>query len=471
MVVEERLGQSMSGAKGKRMGGGNETLPGRATIFALSSGAVPAGVAVIRLSGEGTRFALETMCGTCPAPRRAAVRELRRPADGSVLDRALVLWFPGPASFTGEDVAEFHCHGGRAVVSAVLEVLGSLPGCRPAEAGEFTRRAFDNDRMDLLEVEGLADLIAAETEAQRRLAMSQAGGALAAVYDGWRGRLTRARALVEAEFDFADEEDVPDDVSVVVWEEVARLREEITGHLARSQRAERLRNGVQVVLLGAPNAGKSSLLNALARRDVAIVTEEAGTTRDVIEVHMDLDGYPVTLVDTAGLREVAGLVEREGIRRALARAEDADLVLWLVAPETDPSSGESSPPPHATTALWRIETKADTGTGWPAAAAGERDFRLSVRSGEGVDALLAALATFAAQHVGGVDEPLAARERHRRHLEDCLAALGEALAECRSLEIRAEDLRRAGESLGRIAGRVGVEDLLDVIFREFCIGK
>lgn len=460
----------MSGAKGEPMGGGNETLAGRETIFALSSGTVPSGVAVIRLSGPGTRFVLETICGTCPAPRRASLRAVRRPRDGAVLDRALVLWFPGPASFTGEDVAELQCHGGRAVVSAVLDVLAGLPECRPAEAGEFTRRAFDNDRMDLLEVEGLADLIAAQTEAQRRLAMSQAGGALSAVYDGWRGRLTRARALIEAEFDFADEEDVPDDVSAAVWEEVARLRDDISRHLDRSRRAERLRGGVQVVLLGAPNAGKSSLLNALARRDVAIVTEEAGTTRDVIEVHMDLDGYPVTLVDTAGLREEAGLVEREGIRRALARAGDADLILWLVAPEME---GEVAivAPPQAATSLWRIETKADTGSQWPTVGAGDQSFRLSVRSGEGVEALLAALARFAAEHVGGLDEPLAARERHRRHLEDCLAALGDALVEGRSLEIRAEDLRRAGESLGRIAGRVGVEDLLDVIFREFCIGK
>lgn len=461
----------MPGAKEKPMDeAGIPTLEsGQAgeTIFALSSGPVPAGVAVIRLSGPRTRFVLETICGACPSPRRASLRDLRRPADGAVIDRALVLWFPGPASFTGEDVAELHCHGGRAVVAAVLEMLALMPGCRMAEQGEFTRRAFDNDRMDLLEVEGLADLIAAETEAQRRLAMSQAGGALAAIYDGWRQRLTRARALIEAEFDFADEDDVPDDVSAAVWEEVARLRAEIARHLERSQRAERLRSGVQVVLLGAPNAGKSSLLNALARRDVAIVTEEAGTTRDVIEVHMDLDGYPVTLVDTAGLREEAGLVEREGIRRALARAGDADLVLWLVAPETDVVTR----PPEGSTALWRIETKADRGEHWPAGEAAEQSFRLSVVSGDGVDALLAALAGFAADHVGGLDEPLAARERHRRHLEDCLAALGDALVERRSLEIRAEDLRRAGESLGRIAGRVGVEDLLDVIFREFCIGK
>ena len=460
----------MPGAKEKPMDeAGIPTLEsGQAgeTIFALSSGPVPAGVAVIRLSGPRTRFVLETICGACPSPRRASLRDLRRPADGTVIDRALVLWFPGPASFTGEDVAELHCHGGRAVVAAVLEMLALMPGCRTAEQGEFTRRAFDNDRMDLLEVEGLADLIAAETEAQRRLAMNQAGGALAAIYDGWRQRLTRARALIEAEFDFADEDDVPDDVSSVVWEEVARLRAEIARHLERSQRAERLRSGVQVVLLGAPNAGKSSLLNALARRDVAIVTEEAGTTRDVIEVHMDLDGYPVTLVDTAGLREEAGLVEREGIRRALARAGDADLVLWLVAPEADVVTR----PPEGSTALWRIETKADRGEHWPNEAA-EQSFRLSVVSGDGVDALLAALAGFAADHIGGLDEPLAARERHRRHLEDCLAALGDALVEGRSLEIRAEDLRRAGESLGRIAGRVGVEDLLDVIFREFCIGK
>lgn len=445
------------------------------TIFAVSSGAPPAGVAVIRVSGPASRFVLETMAGGTGTPRLAALRSLRNPADGSLLDRALVLWFPGPASFTGEDVAELHCHGGRAVVAAVLGVLAGIAGCRPALAGEFTRRAFDNGRLDLLEVEGLADLIAAETEAQRRLAVSQAGGALTAVYDGWRSRLLRIRAMIEAELDFSDEEDVPDDNSAIVWGDVGALRLDIRSHLDRSHAAERLRAGLQVVLLGRPNAGKSSLLNAIARRDVAIVTEEAGTTRDVIEAHLDLSGLPLTLVDTAGLRETTGMVEREGIRRALERAAKADLVLWLSDPG-DPGSEDIDSPPQSSVPVWRVSTKADltagdgrtdpskTGTEMPA-------FSVSALTGDGMDVLLAELGDFAGSLVGGFDDPVATRERHRWHLARALEAVDGSLAASLPLELRAEELRRAADELGHIAGRIGVEDLLDVIFGEFCIGK
>ncbi|MAA99003.1 MAG: tRNA uridine-5-carboxymethylaminomethyl(34) synthesis GTPase MnmE [Stappia sp.] len=441
------------------------------TIYALSSGPVPAGVAVIRISGPATGFVLETIAGRCPAPRKAALCKLRAPGGGDLLDVALVLWFPAPASFTGEDVAELHCHGGRAVVAAVLETLSTFDGVRPAEAGEFTRRAFDNDRLDLLEVEGLADLIAAETEAQRRLAMSQAGGALGDLYDDWRARLTRARAMIEAAFDFADEDDVPDDVSEGMWAEVERLEGEIERHLDRSRGAERLREGLQVVLLGKPNAGKSSLLNALARRDVAIVAEEAGTTRDVIEVHLDLEGVPVTLVDTAGLRETEGVVEREGIRRALERAARADLALWLTAADDDQDAASAPPEAEAAREIWRVLSKVDLGSEGTENNERPSRHRVSVTTGEGLNALVADLARFARDGASGVGDLVASRERHRVHLAAALAAIDDARSEARPLELRAEDLRRASDSLGRIAGRTGVEDLLDVIFGEFCIGK
>ena len=297
------------------------------TIVALASGAGLAAVAVIRVSGPGTRDALEAFCGGVPPPRHAALRDIG--PRGSKLDRGLVLFFPAPASFTGEDMAELQLHGSRAVIRAVIDALLSLPATRLAEPGEFARRAFENGKLDLTEVEGLADLVNAETEAQRRQALAQSEGALRHLYEGWRADLLGAQALVEAGLDFADEGDVATDVSVKAGAVVDRLLSSIARHLA-DHRGERLRDGFRIVIAGPPNAGKSSLLNALAKRDVAIVSEEAGTTRDVIEAHLDLGRIPVTLVDTAGIREARGKVEAEGISRALARVEQADLVLWLV---------------------------------------------------------------------------------------------------------------------------------------------
>ena len=300
----------------------------RDTIFALSSGPVPAGVAVIRASGPGVRFGLETLVGSLPQPRQAAVRAIRR-RNGELLDRGLVLFFAAPASFTGQDVAELQVHGGRAVVAAILNALSDLPGFRPAEPGEFTRRAFENGKAELTEVEGLADLIAAETEAQRRQALDQASGSLARLLEGWRGRLVRARALLEAGLDFVDEEDVDPMVLAASRREAALLAREMGDVIAAGDWGERVRRGFEVVLLGAPNVGKSSLLNALARREAAIVTEEPGTTRDMIEVAIEIAGHAVTLVDTAGLRDAESAVEREGIRRARRRGDAADLVLLL----------------------------------------------------------------------------------------------------------------------------------------------
>ena len=464
----DRLGK---GSAGERSGEG-EVSGGMDTIHAVSSGGVPCGVAVVRVSGPRCRFVLETTVGAFPEPRRAVLRSIRD-RNGILVDRGLVLWFPGPDSFTGEDVIEFHVHGSRAVIAAMGRHLESFDGVRRAEAGEFTRRAFLSARIDLTEAEGLADLLAAETEAQRRQALSQAEGTLRRLYGGWRERLIRMRALVEADFDFADEEDIPGSVADAAWNEAAGLAAEIRGHLSEGRRGERVRDGLQVVLLGRPNAGKSSLLNALAARDVAIVTEEAGTTRDLIEVHLDLDGWPVTVVDTAGLREDAGRVEAEGMRRAVARGRAADLVLWLHAPEEP--CGAAYRPDVEGVEIWEVRTKSDLGS-----EAGDSDrvgsatkvFRISVVSGDGLSGLTLAIGSFAAERCGSSARPVPSRERHRVHLERALEDLERAIGDpTKDVELRAEDLRRAGDEIGRITGAIGVEDLLDVVFREFCIGK
>lgn len=434
------------------------------TICALSSGALPCGVAVIRISGARSRFVLETMAGPVPVARRASLRRVRHPESAEVLDQALVLWLPGPATVTGEDMAELHLHGGRAVVAVVLRALTGLAGVRLAEPGEFTRRAFTHGRMDLTEVEGFADLLAAETEAQRRQALRQAEGGLGRRLQDWRQRLVRARAWIEAEFDFTDEADVPDGIAARTWEEVAALAAAMEREIDASRAAERIRRGVVVAVLGPPNAGKSSLVNALARRDVAIVSPEAGTTRDAIEVDLDLNGVPVRLIDTAGLREAAGSIEAEGIRRALARAESADLVLWL-KPVT--ALAEAAPTLGSGVPVWRIASRADE-----AAASVDSDaLRLSVRSGEGLDELVARLAVFAGGSTGEA-VGLMTRERHVAAVTRAVALLREA---CERhdvpLELRSELLRQAGDEVARVTGAIGTEDLLDVIFREFCIGK
>ena len=429
------------------------------TIFALSSGALPSGLAVVRVSGPGVRFALETTVGRLPAPRYAALRTLRG-AGGEAIDRGLVLFFPAPNSFTGEDVAEFHLHGGRAVVAAFIAVLGSLPGLRLAEAGEFTRRAFDNGRLDLTEAEGLADLIAADTEAQRRQAVRLAGGAFRTKTEDWRRRLVDLRARVEADLDFSDEDDVPEDISSKVGVDVAALRTEMERELTAGQRGERIRDGFEVVVLGPPNAGKSSLVNALAERDIAIVTDIPGTTRDLLEVRLDLDGYAVTLVDTAGLRDGGDVIEAEGIRRGRARAAAADLILWL--------DESGSPPPEDVRALGIeivcLRTKADL------LAESDKDQSVSVRDRASVDTVIGRLARQAASRLGG-EPPLVSRARQRQCLEQAVEALGSADLSGLPTEIVADRLRQAGDALGRLTGRIDVEEVLGSIFSTFCIGK
>jgi len=436
------------------------------TIVALSSGRLPAGVAVVRISGPKTRTAIETIAGNHPEPRSAAYRHFRN-ALGERIDSGLLLFFPAPASFTGEDCAEFQIHGGKASVAALLDTLTTLPAIRHAEAGEFTRRAFLNGKLDLTETEALADLISAETEAQRRLAVLNADGAQSRLYADWRQRLIHARAMIEAELDFADESDVPGSVADVVWSDVARLLEEMTAHIDGFHRAEIIRDGYDVVILGAPNAGKSSLLNVLAQREAAIVSDEPGTTRDLVELSLDLDGVKVRLTDTAGIRENAGKVETIGIERARLRAEAADLVLLL-----EDGTGAAGPTPATDNHnVLRIATKADLGNQSRTSATVEA-LQVSSSTGQGIPELLGLLTVRAVEAVGKSGDILPSRLRHVELLQDAASALRSARdGEDQGLELRADDLRRAADRLGRISGAVDVEDLLDVVFSQFCIGK
>lgn len=440
----------------------------RDTIFALSSGHPPAGVAVIRISGPGVRFGLETVTGGIASPRMAKLTEIRD-RSGSLLDRGLVLFFPNPQSFTGEDVAELQLHGSRATVAAVLSALAGLEGFRQAEPGEFTKRAFENGRIDLTEVEGLSDLIRAETEAQRMQALSQADGGLRVLYEDWANRLTYARAMIEAELDFSDEEDVPGSITDRVWPGIAKLTEELADHLDKARIGEIIRDGFRVALVGAPNAGKSSLLNCLAKREVAIVSDIPGTTRDVIEVRLDIDGHLVLLQDTAGLRESTDVLEAEGIRRTLESVKQADLVLILVDPSS-PSADEFVPISTPVPSI-RVWTKLDLAL-TSAGSQVRNDVQISSKTGAGI----AELVKLVGAHLGALrkssEAALPTRERHVVLLKACLVHLMRALDPVSApIEVRAEYLRFAASELGRITGTVDVEDLLGVIFSEFCVGK
>jgi tRNA modification GTPase len=551
------------------------TASSRDTIFALSSGRPPAAIAVIRISGSRAGDALTALGVKIPEPRKAALARIRD-ADGEIIDEALALWFPGPNSETGEDTAELQLHGGPAVIAATLDVLGRVEGLRPAEAGEFTRRGFENGKLDLTAVEGLADLVSAETQGQRRQAFRQMKGLLGNRAETWRQQLIQALALVEARIDFSDEADVPEELVKPALDIARELTAEIGAALADGHRGERIREGLVVAIAGPPNAGKSTLLNRLARREAAIVSPYAGTTRDVIEVHLDLGGMAVTLLDTAGIRETDDPVELEGVRRARDRAAAADLVLWVEdasasGPMADAALGlvvavssvipgrveganpesraadlaagfrvqSSGPPrndkegtPPLPPPIWRVRNKVDLiqgdsdGTGVEnqprqnnesqfqvtkplsnivnfgltpnselkvrtndpltnmvsgqltsnselSLNSSEVIFNLSAVSGEGFDPLLAELTRFAAAFVGGPESSLLTRARHRHTLEETLAALRRALAPglAGQEDLVAEELRTAAAALGRLTGRVDVEDILDVIFRDFCIGK
>ncbi len=556
------------------------TEPTRPTIFALSSGRVPAAIAVIRISGSRAGDALTALGVKIPEPRKAVLARIRDQDSSDaneIIDEALVLWFPGPHSETGEDTAELQLHGGRAVVAAVLDALGRIEGLRPAEAGEFTRRAFENGKLDLTAVEGLADLVSAETQGQRRQAFRQMKGLLGNRAETWRQRLIQALAQVEAGIDFSDEGDVPDDLLAPAVAAARDLAAEIAAALADGGRGERLREGLVVAIAGPPNAGKSTLLNLLARREAAIVSPYAGTTRDVIEVHLELAGLPVTLVDTAGIRETDDPVEIEGVRRARERAAAADLVLWVVdASEAGGSTAEFSPvvpgrepsgerarnpaipefgpglrvrafsaprsdeePLSPAVALpppvWLIRNKVDliqevgsknelliqidskneladpinkplknivnqplrldgnkseqklrtntpltnmvseglTPSSESTSGINDLIFDLSAVSGEGFDVLLSALTHQAQGFLAGAESALVTRARHRHALEEVLAALRRTLSPALTgrEDLVAEELRIACRALGRLTGRVDVEDILDVIFRDFCIGK
>ncbi len=434
------------------------------TIFALASAAGRAGIAVVRVSGDGTRDALARLGCPLPPPRKAVRAKFTDPASGEILDDGLLLWFPAPHSFTGEDVAELHIHGGRAVTDSMLAALGAA-GLRPAEAGEFTRRAFFHDKMDLTQAEALADLVDAETRVQQKQALRQMGGALKEIYDDWRHRLLQALAHLEAVIDFPDE-DLPPDVANKVWAEVDDLQQAIVVHLGDA-RGEHIREGLMVAIIGPPNAGKSSLLNALARREAAIVSPIPGTTRDVIEVHLNLGGYAVTLADTAGLREGGDAIESEGIARAKRRAADADLKIALFDGAVYPA--------RETATMGMIDDDTLVAINKADLLSPPRDREggihvISAKTGFGMDAFVAALL----QHIRskadtGAAMPLT-RIRHRKALEECSNALIRARAAALA-ELASEDLRLAARALGRLTGRIDVEDVLDVVFRDFCIGK
>jgi len=437
------------------------------TIFAVSTAAGKAGVAVVRLSGPGSGRAIEALSGSLPAPRHAALRTIRD-RNGDVVDKGLVLWFPGPASFSGEDMAEFQVHGGRAVVRGLIEALSVLDGLRPAEAGEFARRAFENGKLDLTEVEGLADLIDAETSAQRRQAARQLDGHAGRIFEDWRKRLIGIIALCEAGIDFADEDDVPEEVGRQIGPDLAALHAEIASGLDDDRRGEMIRDGVTVVIAGAPNVGKSSLINALARRDVAIVSDIPGTTRDVLEARLDLGGIPVTVVDTAGIRDSGDAIEAEGVRRAEARVADADLVLWMIGDGVD-----SSPEQTDDRKTWIIESKADLRPGATVGRLGDNRYSISAKTGAGLDEMIGDMREMISADDVSNGEPVITRVRHRRELVEAAGALerGRRLDYVNQSELLAEELRIAATALGRITGRIDVEDILDSIFRDFCIGK
>jgi tRNA modification GTPase len=455
----------------------------RDTIAALATGAGRAGVAIVRVSGPQSRDVLKSLIPMrFPKAREATHAHFIDQRDNSIIDEGVALFFETPASFTGEDVAELHVHGGAAVIAAIIDACLRVEGVRIAEPGEFTRRAFENGKLDLAEAEGLADLVDAETEGQRKQAIRQMGGALSALYENWRAKLIEAAALIEADIDFPDE-DLPDRLAERANPILQALAEEMTRHLDDAHRGERVRDGYRIAIIGPPNAGKSSLLNTLARREAAIVSEIPGTTRDVVEVRLVLAGFPVWVADTAGLREAVDAIEAEGVRRALERAEQADLRIALepVGPGGPTgTTGTTGGHTRLTEALREgdilVRSKSDLGPiGSSAGATGRTDLLtlpVSAKTGQGVAELETALTARVAAALGGQEAPALTRARHRRLVEDArLAIVGAQAAIWNGPEYAAEDVRRAATAIGRLTGRIDVEDLLDEIFYSFCIGK
>src|SRR5882724_3792838 len=444
--------------------------PREQTIFALSSGRPPSAIAIVRVSGAQAGPVLTALAGKITLPR-TATRILLRDVGQRPIDDAVVVLFLGPASATGEDVTEFHVHGGRAVLAALFATLADFENLRPAEPGEFTRRAFENGKLDLTEAEGLDDLIHADTDRQRRQALRHLKGLLGDRVRDWRTQIIEASALIEAGIDFSDEGDVPAELIAPAIARIKTLLGEIEEVLAAQGRSERLREGLVVAISGPPDVGKSTLINLLARREVAIGSPHAGTARDVIEVHLDLDGYPVTVIDTAGIRESDDPVEQEGVRRARMRAGEADLVLWVIDAQHEMTGrGEEAP-------VWVVRNKIDLEESGevagitPEAKAGT-DFEISASRGDGVTELIEALLAFARDYFGSKEDGLIGRHRQRELLRETVASLQRSLAVvARGEELAAEELRAAANSLGRLLGRVDVEDVLDAIFREFCVGK
>lgn len=434
------------------------------TIFALSSGKLPSGVAVIRVSGNEVQNIITSIRGKVPPARMMAYGPLYS-LEHEFLDSALTVFFPAPNSFTGEDCVEFHLHGGKAVVARFLNELSKFENCRIAEAGEFSKRAFANGKLDLTEAEGLADLIDAETESQRRLAVMGASGALAELYREWRQELLQARAMIEAELDFVEEQDIPDSVSDRIWDKLKLLSSAIKKHVADGYRALAMRDGIKIVIAGAPNSGKSSIINRLAGRDVAIVTDEEGTTRDALEIRLILAGLPVLVTDTAGIRETANKVEKIGIDTALRRLQEADLILHI---EDMSSPVEITLPADNKAEIWRLGNKVDLVSGdsrkWP--------IQFSAKTGEGFEEFLNKLIDFCNSFSESLGDLVPARKRQFDLLEETISEIDSALIlKDLDLTLRAEHLRRASDMLGRITGDIDVEDILDVIFSQFCVGK
>ena len=442
------------------------------TICALSSGAGKAGVAVIRVSGPRVRFVLETMCGGVPAERYASVRGLIG-GSGFLIDQAIVLFFAAPRSLTGEDLCEFQVHGGKAVVAAVLGRVLDVPGCRLAEAGEFVQRAFEAGKYDLVEIEGLAELIDSETEEQRKAALRQARGVFSGVYSDWRVRILRLRALAESDIDFSDEGDVSDDHSILVRNESRQLFVSLRDHMRAAVRGDALRDGVVVAVVGAPNAGKSTLVNWLAGRDVAIVHETAGTTRDVIELRLDLGGFVCVVLDTAGIRHTEDAVEAEGIARSRAAIGRADLILELIDSKTLHSGVADDVVENCgdgrVATRWRVASRTDLAIGSEEMNA---DFAISVRTGSGLDDLLVAMESFVRLRVGETADTVMLQSRQKVHMKVAMDAMGRIVDnEGLCGELVAEELRVASEGLGFLTGELRDEDVLSEIFSSFCIGK